>query len=52
VRSLLRGAQPAGLHNAVWRGRDDRGRVVASGVYFYRLETDEGSFTGKMVLTK
>jgi hypothetical protein len=52
VRSLLHGAQPAGLHHAVWRGRDDRGQGVASGVYFYRLETDEGSFTGKMVLTK
>jgi Peptidase family C25/FlgD Ig-like domain len=52
VRSLLHGSQPAGLHHAVWGGRDDRGQIVASGVYFYRLETGEGSFTGKMVLTK
>ena len=52
VRSLLRGPQPAGLHRAVWDGRDDRGQGVASGVYFYRLETGEGNFTGKMVLTK
>ncbi len=52
IRSLLRGVQPAGLHRAVWDGRDDRGHGVASGVYFYRLETDEANFTGKMVLTK
>jgi hypothetical protein len=52
VRSLLQGAQPAGLHHTVWTGRDDRGQIVASGVYFYRLETEEGSFTGKMVLAK
>jgi len=52
VRSLLHGVQPAGLHHAAWGGRDDRGQSVASGVYFYRLETDEGNFTGKMVLTK
>ncbi len=52
VQSLLRGSQPAGLHHAVWDGRDDRGRGVASGVYFYRLQTGEESFTGKMVLAK
>ncbi len=52
VRSLLSGDQPAGLHHAVWDGRDKSGRTAASGVYFYRLETDEGNFTGKMVLTK
>ncbi len=52
VRSLLHGPQLAGMHRAVWNGRDDRGQGVASGVYFYRLETGDGNFTGKMVLTK
>lgn len=52
VSALLRGPQPAGVHHTVWSGRDTQGRSVASGVYFYRLETAGESFTGKMVLTK
>ncbi len=52
VQSLLQGLQPAGMHHALWDGRDNQGRTVASGVYFYRLVTDSGSLTGKMVLTK
>jgi hypothetical protein len=23
----------------VWDGRDDRGRILAAGVYFYRVDT-------------
>ncbi len=52
VHSLLSGPQPAGLHHALWDGRDDQGRGVASGVYFYRLGTEDASLTGKMVLAK
>lgn len=52
VRVLLAGALPAGPHGVVWDGRDDGGRSVASGVYFYRLESTAAAFTGKMVLAK
>ena len=52
VRSLLQGHQPAGVHHVVWDGRDNRGGMVASGVYFYRLQAAAGNFTGKMVLAK
>jgi hypothetical protein len=40
VRTLVSGPVEAGRHAIVWRGRDDRGRAVASGVYFVRFETD------------
>lgn len=38
VRRLVEGAYGAGEHVAAWDGRDDRGIVTASGLYFARLE--------------
>ena len=45
---------PAGPGSIMWcgMGRIRGGRALASGVYFYRLETEAGPFTGKMVLAK
>ena len=39
VRILANGPVPAGNHEVVWRGRDDRDAPVAAGVYFLRLQT-------------
>jgi len=44
--------QFAGVHEAVWTGRDKSGRPVASGVYFYRLEAGGMQLTRRMVLAK
>ncbi len=41
-----------GRHEVVWNGRDDAGRQVASGTYFYRLEAGRYSETKRMVLVK
>jgi hypothetical protein len=40
---------PAGFHTAVWDGRDDSGRRVAAGIYFYRLETAGAVLHRKML---
>ena len=37
VRSLVQGHVATGSHDAFWDGRDDAGRQVASGIYFYEL---------------
>lgn len=38
VRALVDGPQTVGRKSATWDGRDDRGNVVGSGVYYCRLE--------------
>ena len=40
VRQLVRDRRPAGSHQAVWDGRDDSGRALAPGTYFYRLDVN------------
>jgi flagellar hook assembly protein FlgD len=39
VRRLIRGDLDAGRHLATWDGKDARGVRVASGVYWFRLES-------------
>ena len=43
---------PAGVHQIVIDGRDERGADLASGVYFYRVETPDGASTGRFVVLK
>jgi hypothetical protein len=53
VRTLVDGHQCAGVSQAIWRGNDNNGAPVASGVYFYRLSTEgEAAQTRKMVLLR
>ncbi|MBK9304262.1 MAG: VCBS repeat-containing protein [bacterium] len=52
VRTLFDEELPAGTHQAVWDGRDRKGGRVASGVYFYRVETSGDVVTRKMLLVK
>ena len=52
VRTLAEGLRPAGTHVAIWDGRNDAGRVLASGVYFCRLEAPGFLTTRKLMLLK
>ena len=57
IRALSLGAQPAGSYltkdKAVyWDGRNDRGELVSSGVYFYQLQVGDFSAIKKMILLK
>ncbi|MCY3788693.1 MAG: collagenase [Gemmatimonadetes bacterium] len=52
VAVLHQGPQQAGYHRLRWNGRDDAGRPVASGMYLYRLVTDEGILTRKLMLLR
>jgi len=52
VRVLVEADRPAGTLEAVWDGRDARGRGMSSGVYSYRLETVRGVATGRLTLLR
>ena len=52
VRTLIDGRAESGGATAVWRGRDDQGRQVADGVYFYRLEHAGKNLTRKVLLVR
>jgi hypothetical protein len=53
VRSLLRDERvDGGTATVVWDGADERGRDVASGVYFVRLIAGERSDSGKILVIR
>ncbi|MCP4291127.1 MAG: T9SS type A sorting domain-containing protein [bacterium] len=52
IRTLVNDILSSGSHEVSWMGRDDQGRAVASGTYFYRLITENESLVGKMLLIK
>jgi len=57
VRTLDLGQQPAGVYlsrnrAAYWDGRNALEERVATGIYFYRLETDNFTATKRMVIVK
>ena len=52
VAVLHQGPQQAGYHRLHWDALDDAGRLVASGMYLYRLVTDEAVLTRKLILLR
>jgi hypothetical protein len=49
VAGLFSGIAEPGLHVATWDGRDELGRRVAQGVYFYRLTSGNTTLTRKAI---
>lgn len=52
VSTLQSGYLGAGQYEYTWHGADHSGRQAASGIYFYRLSSNEFSLTRKMTLLK
>ena len=52
IRTLLEERLGPGLHEAVWNGTDDGGGEAASGIYLYRIVTENGSEARKMILIR
>ncbi len=52
LRVLVAATLPAGSHDVTWDGRDDQGRVVASGAYFYAVDGGAQRIVRKMGLLR
>jgi flagellar hook assembly protein FlgD len=52
VMTLVNESQSAGYRMVHWNGRDDKGNEIASGLYFYKIETPKYSETKKMILLR
>jgi len=52
VAVLVDGERSAGRHALRWHGKDERGRVLASGIYFYQLRNKGRVETRKLSLVR
>lgn len=52
IATLLRERRPAGTYRIEWDGRDAQDRSVASGVYYYGLQTAQGRWVRRMTLLR
>ena len=52
VKTLINDYVENGSYKVVWDGRDNNAASVSSGIYFYRIITDEDKVVQKMLLMK
>ena len=52
VHSLISTYVNEEVNRVVWDGKNNRGKLVRSGLYFYRIQTDNEIQTGKMVVIR
>ena len=50
VKTLVNQEKQAGFYNIQWDGRDNTGKIVPAGIYFYRLKSDKQQILKKLVL--
>jgi len=52
VRTLFNGIKPAGRYTEIWNATNDAGKNVTSGVYLFRMKTDQTTFIKRMFLLR
>lgn len=52
VATLVNENKNAGHHTASWDGKDNSGKKVHAGIYFYRMETDKFKATRKLTILR
>ncbi|MEA2097237.1 MAG: FlgD immunoglobulin-like domain containing protein, partial [Candidatus Cloacimonadota bacterium] len=52
VKQLVNNQLSAGKHSVIWNGKDNNGKSVTSGIYFYKMKAGKFTSTKKMILLK
>ncbi len=52
VKTLITGKLAKGSYPIIWKGKDDSGNSVSSGIYFYKLKAGDFEKTKKMLFLK
>ena len=52
VKSLIKETKFAGNYEVIWNGKDNYGKQVSSGIYFYKFECQDFSVAYKMTLLR
>ena len=52
VKALINEKLNAGAHQVIWHGKDENGKSVSSGIYFYKMDSGRYTSVMKMILLK
>jgi photosystem II stability/assembly factor-like uncharacterized protein len=52
VKTLVHEEKPAGFHSITWDGKNKHGTTAASGLYVYKMSTENFKSVGKMTLLR
>lgn len=52
IKTISQGNQQEGTYSIVWDGKNNQGQQMSSGVYYYRIITEEFTDVKKMLLVK
>jgi hypothetical protein len=52
VKQLINGQLTNGQHSMTWNGKDTNDKSVSTGIYFYKLKTENDVLTRKMLMLK
>ncbi len=52
VKQLVSGQFSSGRHSVIWNGKDENDKPVSSGIYFYKLSTDNEMKVKKAIIVK
>jgi len=52
VKDLVNDELPGGFHSLIWKGEDNKDLPVGSGIYLYKLQTDNKTFMKRMILLR
>jgi flagellar hook assembly protein FlgD len=52
IRTLVNHVEDAGYKSVQWDGLDQRGQLISTGIYIYKIQAGEFTQTRKMIFMK